>query len=86
MDAGFYGVTYRIGFREAFDIDVNTVVDDICALERQARSIYPGDAEEVVREIRDAATRMTHMHVISLGGILVANGLHVSAACRTIML
>lgn len=65
MNAGFYGVTYQIGFREKFDVDINVVVNDICALERQARFTDPRDAEEVVREIKDAANRTTHMHVTS---------------------
>ena len=55
-----------MGFREDFDVDVSRIVNDICTLECQVRSIDPRDSEEVIREIRDAAKRTTHMHVTSL--------------------
>jgi len=60
LSVGFYGVTYQIGFRENFDVDVNAVIQDICMLEKRAKG---DDAEEAIREIKEAALRTTHMFV-----------------------
>ncbi|KAF5319910.1 hypothetical protein D9611_011090 [Ephemerocybe angulata] len=62
---GFYGVTYYLGFREEFDVQVGDVMEKIVQLERD---INP-NAEVVIEEIRALASSATHVaphyHVLS---------------------
>jgi len=62
---GFYGVTYYIGFREDFEVNVDEIIARICLLET------PTDlkSSDIIAEIRKAAIQMTHIvphyHVMS---------------------
>jgi len=62
---GFYGVTYYIGFREDFEVDIEEIIAKICSLEN------PGDrnSSETINEIRRAVLQTTHIvphyHVLS---------------------
>ncbi|KAF8521952.1 potassium transporter-domain-containing protein [Hysterangium stoloniferum] len=61
---GFYGVTYQLGFKDEFDVDVNAIIDDICNIEERARiGIDPPELVDATWEIREAARRTTHMQV-----------------------
>ncbi|KIJ49086.1 hypothetical protein M422DRAFT_777639 [Sphaerobolus stellatus SS14] len=55
---GFYGVTYQIGFREKFDINIDAIVNDICMIETRFRG---ADAKETIMQIKEAAKRTTHI-------------------------
>ena len=57
---GFYGVTYYIGFRDDFDVKINDLIENICALERQAN---PSVSESFLQEIRTVGKKATHMCV-----------------------
>ncbi|KAF8870459.1 potassium transporter [Infundibulicybe gibba] len=60
---GFYGVTYYIGFRDGFDVNVDDLIDKICDFEKTTSS------PATIREIRAAAVTATHIaphyHVVS---------------------
>jgi len=62
---GFYGVTYYIGFREDFEVNIDEIIAKICSLEAPIDST----SSETVGEIRRAALQTTHIvphyHVIS---------------------
>ncbi|KAF9561755.1 potassium transporter [Agrocybe pediades] len=63
---GFYGVTYYIGFRDDFDVQIKALIDKICALEMQ---LNPAVSEAFLQEIRSASETSTHIaphyHVVS---------------------
>jgi KUP system potassium uptake protein len=61
---GFYGVTYQLGYRDEFDVDINIVVNEICSLEQRVKAgADPRELEDAIREIKEAAKRTTHMPV-----------------------
>ncbi|KAF8584646.1 potassium transporter [Ramaria rubella] len=78
---GFYGVTYQLGYRQDFDVDINVIIDDICKLERQYKGTNPRDSDEVIREIKEAAKNVTHIvphyHIVtkrvSVGSVAAFN-------------
>ncbi|KZP18771.1 potassium transporter, partial [Athelia psychrophila] len=55
---GFYGVTYFVGFRDSFAVQISDIIDRICVLEVGAD---PNSCSEKVREIRQVAGNTTHM-------------------------
>ena len=55
---GFYGVTYHLGFRDGFDVDVNSIIDR--AYEIEART-NPAGYQSVVADIREVADTASHM-------------------------
>ncbi|THH28352.1 hypothetical protein EUX98_g5834 [Antrodiella citrinella] len=55
---GFYGVTYHLGFRDDFDVDVTAIVDQIGEIERR---IDPRGSVETIREIREVVETTTHI-------------------------
>jgi len=56
-------VTYYIGFRDDFDVKINDLIENICALERQAN---PSVSESFLQEIRAVGKKATHMCVFPL--------------------
>lgn len=66
---GFYGVTYQLGFRDDFDVRTEIVIEEICRLEMHIRNNNVAQYGEIIREIRDAAQKTTHIiphyHVLS---------------------
>ena len=58
MCTGFYGVTYCLGFRDDFDVQITEIIDRICDLEARAN---PEGSEALLREIRTVAESYTHM-------------------------
>jgi len=54
-------VTYALGFRDDFLMDVNDIIDRICALENRVGANDEVAAAQNVREVRDAAKQTTHM-------------------------
>ncbi|KAF9013196.1 potassium transporter [Cyathus striatus] len=62
---GLYGVTYYIGFRDDFNVQVDELVEKICTVERQCNP----RAEAAIREIKAAVQSATHIaphyHVVS---------------------
>ncbi|KAG6902524.1 hypothetical protein C0995_015342 [Termitomyces sp. Mi166 len=63
---GFYGVTYYIGFRDDFDVNIRALVDKICDLEKLAD---PKGSAPLIQEIRAISQTATHIvpryHVVS---------------------
>ncbi|KAG5650229.1 hypothetical protein H0H81_000252 [Sphagnurus paluster] len=59
---GFYGVTYYVGFRDIFDVQVNDLIDKICEVEQQ---VNPGSSEATIQEIRAVSGNLTHMWVLA---------------------
>jgi len=64
---GFYGVTYYIGFRDHFDVQIHDLIEKICDIER---AFNPHGSAAVIEEIRTAAqiaaTHIApHYHVVS---------------------
>lgn len=59
--SGFYGVTYQLGFRDDFDVRTEIVLEEICRLEMHIRNNDVTQYGEIIREIRDASRRTTHM-------------------------
>ncbi|KIM43016.1 hypothetical protein M413DRAFT_435192 [Hebeloma cylindrosporum] len=63
---GFYGVTYYIGFRDKFNVQIGDLIEKTCILER---TLNPGIAESSIQEIRDVSRTATHIaphyHVVS---------------------
>ncbi|KAF5315194.1 hypothetical protein D9619_007278 [Psilocybe cf. subviscida] len=55
---GVYGVTYYVGFRDAFDVQARDLIDKICLLEEQYN---PAGAASIIREIRAVAMTATHI-------------------------
>ncbi|KAL4246797.1 Potassium transporter [Abortiporus biennis] len=55
---GFYGVTYHLGFRDDFDVKVEEIIEQICALEKRAD---PVDSAELIQEIKEVAQSSTHI-------------------------
>lgn len=51
-------MTYCLGFRDDFDVQVNEIVDRICVLEARANH---GDSAALQEEIRQIAESYTHM-------------------------
>jgi len=60
---GFYGVTYSIGFRDDFEVEVQEIIQRICVLEARAGSDDEAGTAQNIAEIRDAARQSTHMCV-----------------------
>lgn len=56
--AGFYGVTYCLGFRDDFDVQITEIIDRICDLEARAN---PEGSVALLEEIRNVAESYTHM-------------------------
>jgi KUP system potassium uptake protein len=63
---GFYSASYYLGFRDDFDVQIEALVDRICALETRHD---PAGSGELVASIRRWATTATHIvphyHVVS---------------------
>ena len=59
---GFYGVTYALGFRDEFVMDVSEIINWICTLELRVNANDDVAAQAVVNSIREAATSTTHMY------------------------
>ncbi|KIK69708.1 hypothetical protein GYMLUDRAFT_34109 [Collybiopsis luxurians FD-317 M1] len=63
---GCYGVTYNIGFREHFDVNIDELVESLCELEMQ---YDPKNCEKIVANIKAVSTSATHIvphyHVMS---------------------
>ncbi|KAF9468639.1 potassium transporter [Collybia nuda] len=63
---GFYGVTYYIGFRDDFNVQVNDLIEKICDIEKQ---VNPNGSSTIVEEIRSISQTATHIaphyHVVS---------------------
>ncbi|KAG6853925.1 hypothetical protein C0991_012415 [Blastosporella zonata] len=59
---GFYGVTYYVGFRDDFNVQITDLVDTICDLERSSNTT--GSAA-IIEEIRAISQTATHMFVAS---------------------
>ncbi|KAJ3786207.1 potassium transporter [Lentinula aff. detonsa] len=63
---GCYGVTYNIGFREHFNVDVNELVEVLCNLEMQ---YDPKNCERTIAKIKAVSSHATHIvphyHVVS---------------------
>lgn len=64
---GFYGVTYYIGFRDQFDVQIHDLIEKICDIERV---FNPRGSAAVIEEIRAvaqvAATHIApHYYVVS---------------------
>ncbi|KAG6916310.1 hypothetical protein DXG01_007358 [Tephrocybe rancida] len=63
---GFYGVTYYIGFRDDFNVQISDLVDTICDLERASN---PDGSAAIIEEIRTISQTATHIvpryHVMS---------------------
>ncbi|THG94244.1 hypothetical protein EW026_g7186 [Hermanssonia centrifuga] len=55
--SSFYGVTYCLGFRDDFDVQIGEIMDRICTLETQANSQDSASLEE----IREATLSTTHI-------------------------
>ncbi|TCD67128.1 hypothetical protein EIP91_000468 [Steccherinum ochraceum] len=55
---GFYGVTYHLGFRDEFDVNVTTIIDVICDIELK---IDPRTSSAMIKEIRAVANSPTHI-------------------------
>ncbi|KAJ4491170.1 potassium transporter [Lentinula edodes] len=63
---GCYGVTYNVGFREHFDVNVDELVESLCNLEMQ---YDPKGCERTIAKIKAVSSRATHIvphyHVVS---------------------
>jgi len=63
---GFYGVTYCLGFRDDFEVNIDEVIRQICELEMNAS---PAGYPKTIQRIKDAAQISTHIvphyHVVS---------------------
>ncbi|GLB38222.1 putative K+ potassium transporter [Lyophyllum shimeji] len=64
---GFYGVTYYLGFRDRFDVQIHDLIEKICDMER---AFNPNGSAAVIDRIRAvaqiAATHIApHYHVVS---------------------
>jgi len=55
---GFYGVTYMKGFRDKFNVDIDTVLNLILELES---SSDPRESRLILEELRYAAAHTTHL-------------------------
>ncbi|KAH8091723.1 potassium transporter [Cristinia sonorae] len=55
---GFYGVTYHIGFRDTFDVDVDAIIRQVADIE--ARN-DPRTAANIIREIKEVSVSSTHI-------------------------
>ncbi|KAG8965644.1 hypothetical protein FRC03_000339 [Tulasnella sp. 419] len=68
---GFYGVTYALGFRDKFNVQIGAIIDRICILETRSGANDEGDAVQRIHEIRTAAEHSTHIvpyyHAVSKG-------------------
>jgi len=63
---GFYAVSYNLGFRQHFDVEVDEIIEKICMLEARDD---PEHASQRIKQIRQAAVTTTHIvpgyHVVS---------------------
>ncbi|KAG8951578.1 hypothetical protein FRC04_005865 [Tulasnella sp. 424] len=87
---GFYGVTYALGFRDDFNMDVNEIIERICTLESRVGANDEAAAMANIKEIRAAAKQTTHIvphyHVVS-HGILGFGFLNAPIAwCRALLI
>ncbi|KAG8998098.1 hypothetical protein FRB90_012379 [Tulasnella sp. 427] len=68
---GFYGVTYALGFRDDFNMNVEEIIERICTLESRVGANDEAAAKDNIAEIRAAAQQTTHIvphyHVVSQG-------------------
>lgn len=55
---GFYGVVYRVGFRDDFNPSIKEIMRLVCDLEARAD---PENAKRNIRELRDASNNTTHI-------------------------
>jgi len=55
---GFYGVTYFLGFRDTFDVELSGVIDRICSIEARHD---PRGSLAIIEEVRRVARRSTHV-------------------------
>ncbi|KIP04939.1 hypothetical protein PHLGIDRAFT_92762 [Phlebiopsis gigantea 11061_1 CR5-6] len=55
---GFYGVTYCLGFRDDFDVQVTEIVNRICELESRAN---PEGSLALAKELREVSESYTHI-------------------------
>ncbi|KAG6833454.1 hypothetical protein H0H87_006821 [Tephrocybe sp. NHM501043] len=63
---GFYGVTYYVGFRDDFDVQMGDLVDTICDLERSSNTTGSAAIIEEIRLISRTATHIVpRYHVVS---------------------
>ena len=62
VNLGFYGVTYCLGFRDDFKVDIDDVIERIVSLEIRAD---PRESRLTINEIREAGLTTTHMYVLS---------------------
>ncbi|KAJ7689182.1 potassium transporter [Mycena rosella] len=63
---GFYGVTAYLGFREAFDIRVGDIIEQICELELGLDPTQINGAVEEIRAVSRSTTHIApHYHVVS---------------------
>ncbi|KDR82452.1 hypothetical protein GALMADRAFT_237778 [Galerina marginata CBS 339.88] len=63
---GFYGVTYYIGFRDNFDVEIDDLIAKICTLERQLNPSVPESFLQQIRSVSKTATHIApHYHVVS---------------------
>ncbi|KAJ3545437.1 hypothetical protein NM688_g5626 [Phlebia brevispora] len=51
---GFYGVTYYLGFRDDFDVQMNEIIDRICAIEER---VDPQGCAPLLKQIRCKADK-----------------------------
>ncbi|KAG5646513.1 hypothetical protein DXG03_003280 [Asterophora parasitica] len=63
---GFYGVTYYVGFRDDFNVQVNEMIDKICEIETQINPEGSAAVVETIRSVSHTATHIApHYHVVS---------------------
>ncbi|KAF9525089.1 potassium transporter [Crepidotus variabilis] len=55
---GFYGVTYYVGFRDKFDVQIDNLIEKICEVEILTN---PGLSRSVLDEIRSVSKTTTHL-------------------------
>lgn len=55
---GFYGVTYYMGFRDEFDVQIGEITQRICGIEARDD---PRESAAIIAEIRQATKNVTHM-------------------------
>lgn len=57
---GFFGVTYYLGFRDNFDVQISEITERICGIEARDD---PRESAVIIGEIRKATRSVTHMYV-----------------------
>lgn len=82
MRAGFYTVTYYLGFRDDFDVQVQEVINRICALETRSN---PNESIRINEMIRKCAETYTHMCALRCYYSAMHDLKLFLAACHTTM-